>query len=284
MFGRLWDGYKRVDPVLSAGGNIISLAVWLGLPVGALMAYLSAQLNWFWGTYQWAGVVGVGLITWFLIGVTINLFRNVTGSRTINAYLIVAGLACIVMVAALVGYSRSQAATGSPAVGNLEPTKHTTEQFLRNAALMIEPDGKVPLALGATSAVTAQRLRVFVDYSSYRSGWMSRLRVPIGEITNPVDGVFSKTQLIFKETRQNGGTNELWWGQHGNSHPVSGPEYNGVTPVTPTRGRVVIMDDAGKVQFIYFELLRATDPKRQPFTILQGPAVEDWINKWEAEG
>jgi hypothetical protein len=47
-----------------------------GLSGAAVMAWLSAQLSWFWGTFQWFGVVGVGLVVWLLIGIGLSLYRN----------------------------------------------------------------------------------------------------------------------------------------------------------------------------------------------------------------
>lgn len=78
------------------------------------MAYLTSQLAWFWETFQWAGVLGVGLLTWFLAAVGFNLYRQLAGGRAISIPLIIAGAACVVMIGALIAYSRSEAAVTPP--------------------------------------------------------------------------------------------------------------------------------------------------------------------------
>jgi hypothetical protein len=63
-----------------------------------------------------------------------------------------------------------------------------------------------PLMLQATSLVTVDRLRVAVDYSEYRSGWMFKTRAFIGEIKEPVKGKTERLQLIYPAVKANGGT------------------------------------------------------------------------------
>ena len=77
MFWRAWEGYKRVDPVFSFGSNLYGLAALIGLPVSGLMAYMTAQLSWFWETFQWAGVVGIAVLTWLLIGILRQFSTNI---------------------------------------------------------------------------------------------------------------------------------------------------------------------------------------------------------------
>jgi hypothetical protein len=55
--------------------------------------------------------------------------------------------------------------------------------------------GAEPLSLFATPSATSDRLRIFVDYSEYRSGWMERTRAFIGEL------VPSEIWLEFAEAR-----------------------------------------------------------------------------------
>jgi hypothetical protein len=172
--------------------------------------------------------------------------------------------------------------------GTTKPTETTQvlkkDEYLNNPALTIGTDDQMPLALGGTSAITTVRLRVFVDYASHRSGWMSRVRAPIGEIKDPVKGQYVRIQLIYRATRPNGGTNQLWWGDNSNFHPVNGPESNPIWPVAATRGRVVIVGPTASEQYIYFELMRANpDPGKYEFSLFQGRDVGDWIAQWEAD-
>jgi hypothetical protein len=66
-------------------------------------------------------------------------------------------------------------------------------QYLKEIGFAAGPE---PLTLQATSAVTADRLRVFVDYSEYRDGWMPRARAFVGELKEPVKGNIERLQLI----------------------------------------------------------------------------------------
>jgi hypothetical protein len=117
MFRAGFERFKVVDPYISFGGYLWQGAAILGLPVGALMAWALSQLNWFWETFQWAGVIGVGLVTWLFVGIGLNLYKHLkpAQSRPISIYLIIAGVASLVLVGALIGYSRSQPSSGASA-------------------------------------------------------------------------------------------------------------------------------------------------------------------------
>src|SRR5260221_3402457 len=51
--------------------------------------------------------------------------------------------------------------------------KNPGPEYLKEIGLGIG-NGAIPLSLSAISTITAERLRVFVDYSEYRSGWMPK--------------------------------------------------------------------------------------------------------------
>ena len=163
----------------------------------------------------------------------------------------------------------------------------TREEFLKNATVIIGFGAdQPPIAFGGTSTLTTERLRVFVDYSIYRSGWMMRVRLPIGEIKDPVKGEYVRIPLAYRGSKPNGGAEDVWWGSDPSpSHPVSNPVF-GQIPVSLTRGRIVVIGPSNKEQYVYFELLRvANDPTNGEFRfmILQGRDVYDWIAHWEAE-
>src|ERR1041385_4404044 len=103
MLGKSWKFWKEVDPFLSFGGYVSGAATLLGLPVAAVAAWAFSQLNWFWSTFQFAGVLIVGLITWLLVGVGLNLYRSARGGgeedrRVTDPLLIGAGLAALVLI------------------------------------------------------------------------------------------------------------------------------------------------------------------------------------------
>jgi hypothetical protein len=218
-----------------------------------------------------------------------NDYRERRGKKRliVNSHYILVGLlsgAGALTIAAVIVYFATSAVISSPlAVAEQKSKPHI--EYLKNATLGIGTDiSQTPLVLGGTSAITTERLRVFVDYSSHRSGWMARVRAPIGEIRDPVEGIFVRIQLIYRGTRPNGGINDLWWGDNANSHPVNTPEYNTVFPIAATRGRVVIIGPSGGEQYVYFELMRGKETNLPQFIVLQGRDVADRIAQWEAAG
>jgi hypothetical protein len=134
------------------------------------------------------------------------------------------------------------------------------------------------------STVTVDRLRVFVDYSEYDSGWMPKVRAYIGEIKEPVKGQFSRLQLVNVATQPNGGTNNLWWGNPSDFHAVSNEQINSLMPAVPIRARLVIIGQGDAEQHYYFTLLRAVSlPGAYKIGVLQQHESGDWIASWEQE-
>jgi hypothetical protein len=143
--------------------------------------------------------------------------------------------------------------------------------------------GAEPLSLFATPAFTSDRLRIFVDYSEYRSGWMDRTRAFIGEIKEPVKDKTERLQLIFSGIMPNGGTNNLWWGDPLQNHPLSSSTFNGdPLPAILVRGRVVIVGANGE-QHYYFVLVRATGNVGTQVGVIPEHDSGDWIEDWEKE-
>jgi hypothetical protein len=145
--------------------------------------------------------------------------------------------------------------------------------------------GAEPLSLFATPAATSDRLRIFVDYSEYRSGWMERTRAFIGEFKDPVKDKAEQLQLIYSAIRPNGGQNNLWWGDPSQNHPVVASSISDGNPLPAVlvRGRVVIVGSNGE-QHHYFVLVRArgNDAGTQVGIIPEHDSG-DWIEDWEKE-
>jgi hypothetical protein len=143
--------------------------------------------------------------------------------------------------------------------------------------------GAEPLFLQATSIVTADRLRVVVDYSEYRNGWMPKTRAFIGEIKEPVKGKTERLQLIYSAVKANGGTNNLWWGDPSQNHPVAASTFNGSPiPAILVRGRVAIIGSNGE-QHYYFILVRGAENIGTQVGIIPEHDSGDWIESWEAD-
>jgi hypothetical protein len=269
----VFDQLKGVDTVLGLGLKIIAYFVAFGVTGALVMSWVSAS-----GT----GIIGFTVL--ILILTAINLIPK---WRTQLAFALLAvSIVCGILAVILIIQTKSPAAAADTKEVEKINSAKSRPEFLRNAVLGIGfNDEQPPLAFGGTSMLTTERLRVFVDYSIYRSGWMSRVRVPIGEIKDPAKDEYVRIQLAYKGTKQNGGVNDLWWGSDSApAHPVANPVY-GELPVTFTRGRVVVIGPSNKEQYVYFELTRiANDANGQfRFAILQGRDVSDWINRWETE-
>jgi hypothetical protein len=52
-----------------------------GITGATVMAWAVSKLEWFWETFAWAGVIGVGILTWFLIGLGLSLYRSASKSK-----------------------------------------------------------------------------------------------------------------------------------------------------------------------------------------------------------
>lgn len=165
------------------------------------------------------------------------------------------------------------------------PSVRAQEQFLKDPVLGIWLDPKTPLVFLGTPTQTTDRLRLLVEYSLYRNGWMSPVRFEIYPIKEPVKGQRVKVTVARIGTKQNGGMEDLWWGTDPSSDNLvaNNPVYAGGA-ATLTRGRIVVIGADNKEQnALYFQIVRATnDEKGNPrFTILQGRDVTDWISDWE---
>jgi hypothetical protein len=144
--------------------------------------------------------------------------------------------------------------------------------------------GVEPLILNGISAVTTDRLRVFVDYSEYRSGWMEKARATIGEIKEPVKGRTEHLQLIYyQKDRPNAGQNALWWGEPSKEQPVVASTFSGSPlPAILVRARLAIVGPEGE-QHYYFLLVRGGENIGTGVGVIQQHELGDWITEWESE-
>jgi|GEM_PF-5030765 hypothetical protein len=164
----------------------------------------------------------------------------------------------------------------------------TRPEYLKNIGFGVDNGAgdSRPTMLAATSAITTDRLRIFVDYSIYRHGWMPKIRAPIGEIKEPVNGQLVRIPFIFSAMRDDAPTYDLWWGDPQSRFAIFPPDLSDLLPVTITRARVAIIGPSGTEQYYYFLLLRIPSQQNQPnarrFEILRGPET-NWIGDWESE-
>lgn len=113
---------------------------------------------------------------------------------------------------------------------------------------------------------------------------MPKTRAPIGEINEPVKDKTERLQLIYYlANKPNAGTNNLWWGDPSQNHPVTGGAFDGSPlPATIVRARLVIIGAKGE-QHHYFILLRGADSTGTLVGIIPQHDSGDWIESWEAD-
>lgn len=155
-------------------------------------------------------------------------------------------------------------------------------EYLRGIGL--GTGGTEPLTLNGTATVTTDRLRVAIDYSEYRSGWMEKARVFIGEIKEPIKGQTEHLQLIYyQKDRPNAGQNKLWWGEPTKEHPVTASMFDGAPlPAILIRARLAIIGANGE-QHYYFLLVRSAENIGTQVGVISQHEAGDWIGKWESE-
>jgi hypothetical protein len=168
-----------------------------------------------------------------------------------------------------------------PASG--QTASNHSPEYLKDIAFGID-DGTKSTMMGAESAITADRLRVFVDYSLYRNGWVQRTRATIGVIKEPIKGQYVSLPLISTGRFVNTGSNDLWWGGPlSASFPIPPPDLSDLLPAIPVRARLVVIGPSDEEQHYYFMLIRvAAQPGERRFGIVRPPET-DWIDEWERE-
>jgi hypothetical protein len=264
--------------------------------VGFMSAFLPTvlELNW-----QKLGVgVGAGLMLIACAGAAWHLINDFRESRDKprlelrSSYAVIAGLLIIIIGMGWQLYSGYQPSARRPASptpslalctdGPCAPM-HLKQgpEYVKEIGLGV--GSEQPLILQATSVVTVDRLRVAVDYSEYRSGWMPKTRAFIGEIKEPVKGKIERLQLIYIAAKANGGTNNLWWGDPTQNHAVTASTFNGSPlPAIVVKGRVAIIGSDGEQRY-YFILIRGAENIGTYVGIIPQYDLGDWIESWEAD-
>lgn len=245
--------------------GVVSIA---GLLV-AIVGYCISTLKWLRHLRNnppgWSRAMGRNLVPWIL------------GIMGFAGVLLLAGTA----IGAVFYFGQGKAVT---AVKAATPP----EQFVKEPTLTKWVDEKHPLVFLGTPTRTTDRLRVLVEYSIYRNGWMSPVRFELDPVKEPIKGKRFTLPVAHTGTKQNGGVEDLWWGtdpQSGNL-VTNNPLYEGNVAATLTRGRIVIVGPDNKEQnATYFEIVRGLNDQNGNvrFMILQGREVSDWVSEWEKE-
>jgi hypothetical protein len=99
--GNLTQRIQLIVTWLTLGSWVAWVFGFMGLTVAIVVGWAFAQLNWFWNLFQWAGVLSVVLVSWLMVGIGLNLYRQPgsgfakvgIGLGTIFIFVMIIGLA-----------------------------------------------------------------------------------------------------------------------------------------------------------------------------------------------
>jgi hypothetical protein len=76
------ERFARTSGILDFGNWAwFAIQFCTGITGATVMAWALSKLEWFWGNFAWAGVIGMGIVTWLLIGLGLNLYRSASRSK-----------------------------------------------------------------------------------------------------------------------------------------------------------------------------------------------------------
>jgi hypothetical protein len=169
-----------------------------------------------------------------------------------------------------------QAHFGCTTTAQVQSAKHQS-QFLKNIDFGFDYANGKPIFLEARAAVTAERLRIFIDYSGREllgaSTWQPRIRVAIGELKDIVKEQYIGLQLA-SQAEQRGPVSDLYWGKSKESYPI----FEG-----PNRIRLVALGQDGQEQHYYFMLVLRDDRDGGRRLTMIKEVELSWVNEWESD-
>jgi len=215
---------QRVQPVVTwlTLGSWVAWAIGLtGLTAAVMMGWAFAQLNWFWTTFRWAGVLFVGLVTWFLVGVGLNLYRQeqAGGRRALDPWLIGAVISALALIGCLVGYAltsktspaqtaQTVPASSAPAVPLPDP--RVAELQKQNEALQNQlaaaqksaaaqpqsaPQSQSPRRIYTLEALQS-RQRALSQLSDYLAGMPNELRTAADDLIGGLENTLPIREFL----------------------------------------------------------------------------------------
>jgi len=266
--------------LLSPLNTALSLASWVGwlfpgLGAGVMAAWAASELTWFWNTFQWLGIIFVGLVTWLLVGIGLNLYRQ---SRTdgenkrLEPTLIIAAIAGVVLLGSLVVWSQKAKVSQSETLST--PTKNGPE-YLKTVEF--ESSDQTPLIFRGVVSNTIERLRIIVEPSSEMTGhYFPHGTIAIGERKDLIRDDKFEVRLITKSERPDLTQAQFVWAAPGNRSPVR--------PLN--RVRLSIIGPDGLEQHIYFMVVQAMPnlmfTPNPPLKVIPESDLQ-WINEWRAK-
>jgi len=266
--------------LLSPLNTALSLASWVGwlfpgLGAGVMAAWAASELTWFWNTFQWLGIIFVGLVTWLLVGIGLNLYRQ---SRTdgenkrLEPTLIIAAIAGVVLLGSLVVWSQKAKVSQSETLST--STKNGPE-YLKTVEF--ESSDQTPLIFRGVVSNTIERLRIIVEPSSEMTGhYFPHGTIAFGERKDLIRDDKFEVRLITKSERPDLTQAQFVWAAPGNRSPVR--------PLN--RVRLSIIGPDGLEQHIYFMVVQAMPnlmfTPNPPLKVIPESDLQ-WINEWRAK-
>jgi hypothetical protein len=270
---------ETASPMHAKDRAFYVLILWAGsiagaLVVGCFIAWGSGQMPW-----QWA-VPGIAIGAVAMAAATLYALEKKLPKPRWRPGPIMIGVA--VLTWALVGWQAWLAF--HPPIQSYTHMQlgQSGPEYLKNIVFGIdERIADKPSMLGATSALTVDRLRVFVDYTLYKNGWMTnKIRVKIGEIKEPVAGQNISLPFIYEVVRPS--VQNLFWGDPNLNQYIYPPDLIDLIPIVPYRARLAIIGPSGQEQHYYFEMFRFENDQVRRFAILH-EQPRDWMDEWEKE-
>ena len=253
-------------------GNSISGWHWFYLSIGLLFAGAGPMFPW------------IRARAWIPETASASLSRAALDARfwIATLLLIFVYMAAPEIYRRATGVNETAETSIAPRTASTEPSLAKRPEYLKNISFGGDY-GNPSTIIEAIPTITTDRLRVYIDYSYYKAGWMQKVRAPIGEIKEPVAGVHVSLPIINYGQRPNGGGNDVWWGDPDLRYSISPPDLTDLLPATPFRARLVIVGPSGAEQHVYFMLIRvAKEPPVRGFGILR-EQNSDWKAEWEQE-
>jgi hypothetical protein len=257
---------QRAYGIVGIGLSVERLLYWaLGLVGGAVLAWGISHLAWFWQTFQLAVVIIVGITTWLLIGIGLNLFRHARADmgRSLDPLLWVAGIAAIALISSLVAYSLKAREVPQASIREepAVPSQPQRETLVSDPHMTASNEPGSLVTFYGTFSRGGPIARVFLDFDRDKSQSASSQsafprRVKLADFKNFVRGDAVRVAVVSYETPDSEG-GVLRWGSAENGPSSADDRF---TVMEPSRARIAIVGEKGNdLQHYSFMLLPKID-------------------------
>jgi len=257
---------QQAYKVVGMGLGADRLIYWvLGLAGGAVLAWGISHIAPFWQTFHLAVVIFVGIATWLLIGIGLNLFRHsrTDKGRSLDPLLWVAAIAAVILIGSLVAYSLKARELPQASIREEQaaPSQPQPEALVSDPHMTASNEPESLVTFYGTFSRGGPIARVFLDFDRDKSPSATPQssrprRVKLADFKNFVRGDAVRVAVVSYETPDSEG-GVLRWGsaENGSSSPD-----DRFTVMEPSRARIAVVDEKGNdLQHYSFMLLPKID-------------------------